>query len=119
MLSDVLFPASRSGIKVLLNFYSVQFTDNSCMQFASEVSPWWWQGCYCESSGIPSFSFNSSIIIYYSFVNLHFLIFCQILQKTPKDKKANLVIHGFVDKVPYKKNQLKPNGLKYINFNTM
>lgn len=24
-----------------------------------------------------------------------------ILQKTPKDKKANLVIHGFVDKVSY------------------
>lgn len=49
------------------NFYSMQFADYSRMQFASEVSSWWWKGCYCESSGIPLFHFVSTIITFFLF----------------------------------------------------
>ena len=36
-------------------FYSLQFADHSCMQFASKIPPWWWEDCNRESSGISYF----------------------------------------------------------------
>ncbi|KAG6414373.1 hypothetical protein SASPL_127095 [Salvia splendens] len=53
-----------------------EFANYSCMQFAPKMPKGWWEDHNCESPDMP---FN--------------------FQKTPKDKKASLVIHGRVDEV--------------------
>lgn len=77
-VSDVLFPAFCCwSMGILVNSsssYSMQFTDHSCVQFASQVSPWWWKGCYSQSPGIPSSHFHAPYF-HILFLIFHFPLF--------------------------------------------
>lgn len=47
---------------------------------------------FCKAIDFHIFLFNAILVTL-------FAALCCVSQKTPKDKKASLVIHGFVDKV--------------------
>lgn len=47
---------------------------------------------FCKAIDFHIFLFNAILVTL-------FAVLCCVSQKTPKDKKASLVIHGFVDKV--------------------